>query len=58
MNSLRFSLVVQGGKIKVFCGYMNVKYPLNPFPRSYDNSAADDFEHILTKNRKSLELNG
>ena len=26
---------------------------INPFP-SYDNSAADDFEHILSKNRKSL----
>ena len=24
-----------------------------PFP-SYDNSAADDFEHIMSKNRKSL----
>ena len=26
---------------------------LQPFP-SYENSAADDFEHILLKNRKSL----
>ena len=24
----------------------------------YDNSAADDFEHILSKNGKSLKLNG
>ena len=32
-------------------------WKLEPFP-SYDNSAADDFEHILSKNRKSLLLNG
>ena len=26
----------------------------NPFPHATNNSAADDFEHILSKNRKSL----
>ena len=30
----------------------------NPFIPSYKKSAADDFEHILSKNGKFLKLNG
>ena len=32
---------------------MKLKCCVNPFP-AYENSAADDFERILSKNRKSL----
>ena len=39
-------------KLSMFCITMLWHY-FKPFP-SYDNSAADDFEHILSKYRKSL----
>ena len=54
-NSLASMLLFKFLKL-IIIKPIKAKAKLKPFP-SYDNSAADDFEFILSKNGKSLLYN-